>query len=63
MGWKLKIKTRGQEKHHQRQSLNLYKGTVSVISSDPLWKDGNDNGTQIKPLSDQSRGSYCDFMG
>ena len=42
----------------------IFKGTVSVISSDPPWKDGNARFTTVplKPKSDQKCGRYRCFF-
>ena len=43
--------------------FNMFKGNVSVISSDPTCKDGNARLTTIplNPLSDLKCGRYCNF--
>ena len=43
--------------------LFTLKRTVSVISSDPPYKDGNARFTTslLKPLSDELCGKYCRF--
>ena len=45
--------------------VELIKGSLSIILSDPPYEDGNTLFTKVplKPLSDQQCGRYCGLKG